>query len=278
MDGFQCQCQDGFSGDHCHCTADNSSSLETDLTCLDMNSSLSWTIPPSLIEKEEDILSTVHVAEVAVTVGFQDVTTVTANILPSPTLSLSSLNTEEPFLGVDITVDGEFMEINTTLMTGTEGGTGIPDIEDTTYIEMFGATDSHLDLTTTPDIISSEMTGPEMDSSHSTSTPLLPEMTEGNTDTTNTTQETGDTSTIMTIFSEEDSTIESMTVRLTTLSPGDKLDISSNITSCNNNVCRNGGTCLTTIEGFQCHCRLYTEQHNVHPKLRNLSIKTFIIK
>ena len=25
--------------------------------------------------------------------------------------------------------------------------------------------------------------------------------------------------------------------------------------SCANNVCRNGGTCLTSIDGFQCHCR-----------------------
>ena len=30
----------------------------------------------------------------------------------------------------------------------------------------------------------------------------------------------------------------------------------TNMTSCANNVCRNGGTCLTSIDGFQCHCRL----------------------
>ena len=36
----------------------------------------------------------------------------------------------------------------------------------------------------------------------------------------------------------------------------------STVSTCSANVCRNGGTCLTTISGFQCHCRLqYAGRH-----------------
>ena len=56
-------------------------------------------------------------------------------------------------------------------------------------------------------------------------------------------------------------------IKITTLRPrpsSQDTDYSfqSNVTACKNNVCRNGGTCLTSIDGFQCHCRLqYSGRH-----------------
>ena len=57
------------------------------------------------------------------------------------------------------------------------------------------------------------------------------------------------------------------TIKITTLRPRPSSDdteysFQSNVTACKNNVCRNGGTCLTSIDGFQCHCRLqYSGRH-----------------
>ena len=266
-----------LSGDHCHCSADlsadNSSSLDTNITCLDISTSLSWTVPPSYQEEEqeEELLSTIHVADVAVTVGVEEGTAITADILSTPTVSLSSLYTEEPELAVD-TLEGEMMDVNMT--TDGDGS----DMEDITYHEGSVVGLNEVD-STTPDLASSEVTEEEMDSSivtpslpgvterdNSIVTPDLPEVTERDrggemfleTDITNTV-ETGDTSTTKTTFSEVDeSTTDSLTVRLTTLKPGDdnnNNNNNNNVTSCHNNVCRNGGTCLTSIEGFQCHCR-----------------------
>ena len=126
VDGFQCQCQPDFSGDHCHCSAsldtnetslDTNTSMESNVTCLDISTSLSWTIPPSYQEDEED--EKVHLAEASVTVGWAEVTAITADILTSPTFSSPSTMTSEPQLGVDIDLDQEM--VNRTLLTGTEG-------------------------------------------------------------------------------------------------------------------------------------------------------------
>ena len=125
VDGFQCQCQPGFSGEHCHCSSgslETNTSMETNLTCLDISTSLSWTIPPSYQEEDqdEDLSSSVYVAEVSVTVDWVDVTAITADILTSPTIgSPSSTSFFEPDLGVDIDLEEEM--VNSTLLAGTEG-------------------------------------------------------------------------------------------------------------------------------------------------------------
>ena len=57
VDGFECQCQDGFSGDHCQCSGgqDDTEDVEdeyqdmSNLTCIDVNTTLSWTIPPDYL-------------------------------------------------------------------------------------------------------------------------------------------------------------------------------------------------------------------------------------
>ena len=76
-------------------------------------------------------------------------------------------------------------------------------------------------------------------------------------DTNDETLETGDKSTSI----SDASTTEATDGSVTTLRPqgagGD-----GQASSCANNVCRNGGTCLTSIDGFQCHCRYNTELHN----------------
>ena len=83
-------------------------------------------------------------------------------------------------------------------------------------------------------------------------------ITISTTDTNAATNETGEQST--TISDRAESTTDSSySVRVTTLEPHHQDDSDSsagqNMTSCTNNVCRNGGTCLTSIDGFQCHCR-----------------------
>ena len=130
VDGFQCECQPDFSGEHCHCftSQDTNTSMETNLTCLDISTSLSWTIPPSYQEEgeeeeEEHLFSSVHVANVSVTVGWAEVTAITADILTSPTFTMSSIMSStsffEPDLAVDIDVEEEML--NSTLLAGTEG-------------------------------------------------------------------------------------------------------------------------------------------------------------
>ena len=79
---------------------------------------------------------------------------------------------------------------------------------------------------------------------------LITDLTTEDTDfdnmaTNDETLETGDNETIS---DESESTTEA---GMTSLSPPGQGQASS----CANNVCRNGGTCLTSIDGFQCHCR-----------------------
>ena len=79
---------------------------------------------------------------------------------------------------------------------------------------------------------------------------------DDNIDTNDETLETGDKST-----SISDASTTEATDGVTTLRPqGAGSD--GQASSCANNVCRNGGTCLTSIDGFQCHCRYNTELHN----------------
>ena len=113
VDGFQCQCQPDFSGEHCHCSAslETNTSMETNVTCLDISTSLSWTIPPSYQEEDQDD-------------DWTDVTSITEDILTSPTIgspttTISSTSSFEPDLGVDMDFDGEM--VNSTLLAGTEG-------------------------------------------------------------------------------------------------------------------------------------------------------------
>lgn len=68
-----------------------------------------------------------------------------------------------------------------------------------------------------------------------------------NIDTNDETLETGDKSTI------SDASESTTEAGVTTLSPPGAGH--GQASSCANNVCRNGGTCLTSIDGFQCHCR-----------------------
>ena len=58
--------------------------------------------------------------------------------------------------------------------------------------------------------------------------------------------------------STTDTTLTTALTTLTTLNPqsGERPESGSDeMSSCEKNVCRNGGTCLTSIDGFQCHCR-----------------------
>ena len=156
-----------------------------------------------------------------------------------------------------------------------------PDVEGLTLPEGSEVTEESVEgETSTPDLVSSSVMEAETDSSQVT--PSLPQVTEQDRggagggeeaedelllDITNTTLETGETSTTLTGISEPDSTTENLntlttpttitTITTITPRPGEKTEAGSDdMKSCENNVCRNGGTCLTSIDGFQCHCRL----------------------
>ena len=124
VDGFECQCQDGFSGDHCQCSGgqDDTEDIEdeyqdmSNMTCIDVNTTLSWTIPPDYLPDlyddhlyddgdttTEDAISVVHVVDVDVTVGYEDVIHITASVEDiDPTPSFTIPSSDVPFLGIDI--------------------------------------------------------------------------------------------------------------------------------------------------------------------------------
>ena len=99
VDGFECQCEEGYSGDHCQCSV----AEDYEEVCVDVNSTLSWTIPPDYLPDYTGDLGdmetttqgdeVIHVADVEVTVGYDDVTQITASvegIEPTPSFPMAS--------------------------------------------------------------------------------------------------------------------------------------------------------------------------------------------
>ena len=101
VDGFGCQCEEGYSGDHCQCSAPEADS-EYEEVCVDVNTTLSWTIPPDYLPDYTDMgdmetttqgEEVIHVVDVGVTVGYDDVTQITASvedIEPTPSFPMAS--------------------------------------------------------------------------------------------------------------------------------------------------------------------------------------------
>ena len=101
VDGFECQCEEGYSGDHCQCSAPEADS-EYEEVCVDVNTTLSWTIPPDYLPDYTDMgdmetttqgEEVIHVADVEVTVGYDDVTQITASVTgiePTPSFPMAS--------------------------------------------------------------------------------------------------------------------------------------------------------------------------------------------
>ena len=98
VDGFECQCEEGYSGDHCQCSV----AEDYEEVCVDVNTTLSWTIPPDYLPDYTDLgdmetttqgEEVIHVADVEVTVGYDDVTQITASvegIEPTPSFPMAS--------------------------------------------------------------------------------------------------------------------------------------------------------------------------------------------
>ena len=102
VDGFECRCEEGYTGDHCQCAVLEADS-EYEEVCVDVNTTLSWTIPPDYLPDYTDTgdLETttqgeqevIHVADVEVTVGYEDITPITAtveDIEPTPSFPMAS--------------------------------------------------------------------------------------------------------------------------------------------------------------------------------------------
>ena len=236
VDGFQCQCKDGFSGDQCEC-----SGAEEDLSCLDVNTTLSWTIPPDYLpdmddstdlDTATDTYTSVHVVGVDVTVGYEEVSYITADmeeIHPTPSIDM----------GEDSTLDDTDL-VSTTIVSISDGVT----------------------METTPALPDGVTADEEERTGNIPEDGLIIDtITTEDTNANNTTTETHETAT-ETISDVESTT--GYTMKVTTLSPTDSqtTDVEDGISSCSRNVCKNGGTCLTSIDGFQCHCRLqYSGRH-----------------
>ena len=102
VDGFECQCEEGYSGDHCQCSAPEADSEYPEEVCVDVNTTLSWTIPPDYLPDYTDMgdmetttqgEEVIHVADVEVTVGYDDVTQIMASvedIEPTPSFPMAS--------------------------------------------------------------------------------------------------------------------------------------------------------------------------------------------
>ena len=102
VDGFECQCQPGYSGDHCQCSEPEADSEYEEAVCVDVNNTLSWTIPPDYLPDYTDLgdmetttqgEEVIHVADVEVTVGYDDVTQVKGQvegIEPTPSIPMGS--------------------------------------------------------------------------------------------------------------------------------------------------------------------------------------------
>ena len=151
------------------------------------------------------------------------VTDIDGNVVTDP---LSDMMTDSISTSImDLTTDTSMV---TPLLPGETDRTGdISGEEDEFLVDTFTTDDTNITISTTE------------------------------TDTNAVNQETGEHSTTHS-DRVESTTDSSYTMRVTTLEPHyhqDDTSAGQNMTSCTNNVCRNGGTCLTSIDGFQCHCR-----------------------
>ena len=81
VDDFICACQEGYSGTFCECQEGDNSTLADD-QCVDINTTLSWTLPPDLMIDMEEDYDGVVVAGTSVSVGFEDITEVAGTIVP----------------------------------------------------------------------------------------------------------------------------------------------------------------------------------------------------
>ena len=86
VDDFLCSCTEDYFGTYCECMGEEDDSNST-MECADLNTTLSWTLPPYLLIdiEEEDVLdagvvSTI-VAGASVTVGWAEVTEVAGTVM-----------------------------------------------------------------------------------------------------------------------------------------------------------------------------------------------------
>ena len=247
VDDFICACQEGYSGTFCECREGDNSTLTDDQQCVDINTTLSWTLPPDLMIDMEEDYDGVVVAGTHVSVGFEDITEVAGTIIPlegttegEAVMATSSWDRVEP----TPTMPGPGSEQTTS---ATPDYTLEEELEVDVELSTPTLTPSYTDATEAGDTGATPSLGPEEEvdrggdvttvSTLATTTSVSEEEEEGST-TQSSTIEEGATSSVR--IGEE-------TTRVTTLS-----SVEGGVTigptpaaACRSNVCKNGGTCLT---------------------------------
>ena len=246
MDDFICACQEGYSGTFCECREGDNSTLTDDQQCVDINTTLSWTLPPDLMIDMEEDYDGVVVAGTHVSVGFEDITEVAGTIVP-----LEGTTEEEAVMA---TSSWDRVEPTPTMPgSGSEQTTSAtPDytLEEELAVDVELSTPtltpSYTDATEAGDTGATPSLGPEEEvdrGGEATTVSSLPTTTsvseeEEGTSSTQSSIEEGTTSSVR--LGEE-------TTRVTTLS-----SVEGGVTigptpaaACRSNVCKNGGTCLT---------------------------------
>ena len=237
VDDFICACQEGYSGTYCECQMGDNSTL-TDDQCVDINTTLSWTLPPDLMIDMEEDYDGVVVAGTSVTVDFEDVTEVAGTVVPLEGTTEGD--------AVMATSSWEGVEPTPTMAPGTEQTTSAtPDFtreeELAVDVELTTPTlnPSYTDMMEAEDTGATPSLGPEEEvdrggdaTSVSTLPPSTPSISEeeGRSTTQSSNLRPGEETTRVTTLSSVEGGA--------TIGP-------TPAAACKSNVCKNGGTCLT---------------------------------
>ena len=240
VDDFICSCQEGYSGTYCECQEGDNSTL-TDDQCVDINTTLSWTLPPDLMIDMEEDYDGVVVAGTSVSVDFEDITEVAGTIVP-----LEGTTEGDTMMA---TSSWDRVEPTPTMPSGSEQTTSAtPDftLEEELAVDVESSTptltpsytesmEAGGDTGATPSLGAEEEVDRGGDASTVSTSPTTSQEEEGGS-TTQTSMEEGATS-----------SVRMETTRVTTLSSaeGGVTIGPTPAAACRSNVCKNGGTCLT---------------------------------
>ena len=251
VDDFVCACQEGYSGTYCECQDGDNSTLTED-QCIDINTTLSWTLPPDLMIDMEEDYDGVVVAGTSVSVDYQDITEVAGtvvpleastegdammstsswdNVEPTPTMPSDTEPTTSATPSPDYTLEEELaVDVELTTPTLTPSYTDTTEAMNTEATPSLGAeeeVDRGGEATSVSSLPTTSIISQEEEDEMSTTTQSSVE--EGATSSVRVTEETTTTTRVTTLSSVEGGA---------TIGP-------TPAAACKSNVCKNGGTCLT---------------------------------
>ena len=228
MDSYSCSCDESYSGTSCECSV-------SDGSCLNVNDSLSWELPPDF----EELVAAQYTTEISevdgppqldgsinpTPVGNLPTSTIVYNMTDKPVTSLFIYEISSSELITKSLLAGDEFTIITSPTFGGDQGTIAPTAADP-------------DQTIAPDAVAqfipvTVVTEPGSGAG--------PDEVDGG-------EELEGDGTITPPGDGEETTSISTLDQIDTDSLGEKV--------CDANVCRNGGTCLSTLTGPKCHCPL----------------------